>query len=213
MIDSGVNVIVDGVNVRHWRSDRHDRHLGRSAGDLDHRPQEPDLKGRTSRTSGRRWSSTWRATSSSARASGSSMPTGCTTTCRTTWARSSTPTCSRRCRTYQGLLRLHADVVQQTGPGPFLRRKRASSLPAAWASRAIGSSGRRLLRGPPAAGGRSVDRPAAGRSGDRPAGHRAPAAGHGGEQFPLHRAGAGLLLADDRHRPERPDLLHPPRRD
>ena len=54
----------------------------------------------------RRWSSTWKATLSSARATASCRPRPCTTTCKCKRRDSRCRSCSRPCRSVQGLLRL-----------------------------------------------------------------------------------------------------------
>ena len=155
------------------------------------------------------WSSTWKATSSSAKASGH--------LCR--------PDVLRRAQSRgHGAERRHAHAGPQLRgaaaaarrrgaadrPGPLLRPKRLPHLQPHGRAGLSAPGGRRLLRRHPAAADRPGHRPAGGRSGTgQPIsitrGWPRP------EQLPLRRAGAGLLLARAGHRPERPDLLHPPR--
>ena len=135
VIDSGVNVIVDGIaghgtidiltdRLVIWTTAAQTPDLNRphparpaDAAGILHGGEHRLPRGRADR----------------------SMPTGCTTTCPTTWARCLNADMLTPVRSYQGLLRLHADVVQQTAPGPLLRPRTPSSPPAAWASPATGS--------------------------------------------------------------------------
>ena len=90
-------------------------------------------------------------------------------------------------RNYAGLLRLHADVVQQTAAGPLLRPKRLPHFQPDGLSGLSASGRRHLFPRHPTAHDRSAHRPAGDQSGDGPAGDRSSAACHGVEQFPVHR--------------------------
>ena len=100
---------------------------------------------------------------------------------------------------FEGMLQLRADVVQQTRPRSLHRPKRLAHLQPLRRARLRAALGPDDLRRHPAAADQSLHRHARGRR-HRRADHRSREAGHQPQQRRLHRAVPGVLLAVHGHR-------------
>ena len=219
VVNQGVTMIIEGLTARKGNIP------GVGGGPLTHRPVDRPARGvdrglaaaRHQRAGGRRtrtsrWKSTWKATSSSARATASIYADRMYYDVQNHVGTVLEADMLTPAPGYEGKVRLHADILQQIDEDRF----RAQD--ALVTSSRLGIPRYRLQMGQASFEDLQTPRfdpvsgdAAAGPQAARPAADRSPGTGRGAEQRAVHRGRAGLLLADVRHGPERSVVLHPPR--